>query len=98
MRKNAERRLAQLDLLDLIDALNARLARYEQETGRRPTSWEPLLERQWLRALPVDQDGLPLVIDPGTGRAALDRKSKYLPLPDEPEPARRAPPAPGGAS
>jgi hypothetical protein len=94
MRNNAELRLAQLDLLDLIDALNARLDRYEQETGRRATGWEPLLERRWLRAVPADQDGLPLVIDQATGRAALGPKSKYAPLPNEPEPARRSQPAP----
>jgi len=100
MRKNAQLRLDQLDLLDLTDALNARLARYAQETGRPATSWEALIERRWIRAVPVDQSGLPLVIDPVTGTATVDRKSKYFPLPNEPEPARRPrpAPAPGGGS
>jgi hypothetical protein len=100
MRKNAQLRLEQLDLLDLIDALNARLARYEQETGQRATSWEPLLERRWIRAVPTDQDGKPLLIDATTGRATVGRESKYYPLPNEPEPARRPAPAtaPGAGS
>lgn len=94
MRKNAQHRLEQLDLLDLIDALNLRLARYEQETGHRATDWAPLLERKWIRAIPADQDGKPLVIDATTGRATVDRESKYYPMPNEPEPARRPVPAP----
>ena len=93
MRKNAELRLEQLDLLDLVDALNARLAQYERETGQRATSWQPLFERGWLRATPTDQDGKPLVIDDASGRATVDRSSKYYPLPNEPEPARRSAPA-----
>ena len=100
MRKNAQHRLDQLDLLDLIDRLNAVLARYERDTGTRAMSWEPLVARGYVRRLPVDQDGMPLVIDPASGRATVDRKSKYYPLPNEPEPARReappAPPSPGG--
>jgi tetratricopeptide (TPR) repeat protein len=95
MRKNAQHRLDQLDLLDLIDRLNPLLARYERETGTRASGWEPLIERGWVRRLPVDQDDVPLVIDPASGRATVDRKSKYYPLPNEPEPARRStPPVP----
>jgi tetratricopeptide (TPR) repeat protein len=100
MRKNAQHRLDQLDLLDLIDRLNLVLARYERETGTRAMTWEPLIARGYVRRLPADQDGVPLVIDPASGRATVDRKSKYYPLPNEPEPARRqvppAPPSPQG--
>lgn len=96
MRKNAERRLEQLDLLDLIDRLDLALDRYAELAGARATSWQPLLDRGLLRAIPTDHDGLPLVVDPDTGRAALDRESKYYPLPSEPEPARRGLASPGG--
>jgi tetratricopeptide (TPR) repeat protein len=93
MRKNAQHRLDQLDLLDLIDRLNAVLTRYERETGTRATGWAPLVSRGWMRRTPEDQNGTPLVIDPVTGRATVDRTSKYYPLPNEPEPARRPAPA-----
>jgi hypothetical protein len=83
MRKNAEFRLAQLDILDLIDLLNRMLDRYAQVAGTRATTWAPLIARQWLSAIPTDPDGKPMVIDPH-GRAALDPSSKYSPLPDEP--------------
>ena len=89
MRRNARHRLDQLDLLDLIDALNGALDRYERETGTRAASWEPLIARGWVRAVPKDQDGAALVIDPATGRATVPKTSKYYPLPNEPEPARR---------
>lgn len=90
MRKAAERSLAQLDILDLIDQLNPVLDRYAQATGQRATTWAPLVEGGWLRGVPVDPDGLPLVIDPATGHATLSGKSKYFPLPDEPPPAQRS--------
>ena len=81
MRKNAEFRLAQLDILDAIDQLNAIVDRYEQITGARPTTWAPLVERNWLRAIPADPAGTPFVID-SHGRAALDPSSQYNPLAD----------------
>jgi hypothetical protein len=96
MRKNARHRLDQLDLLDLIDALDAALDRYARETGTRASTWEPLIARGWVRAVPKDQEGTALVIDPVTGRATVPTESKYFPLPNEPEPARRTPP-PGTA-
>jgi hypothetical protein len=95
MRKNAEFRLAQLDILDAIDQLNAMVDRYEQITGARPTTWAPLVERNWLRASPADPAGTPFIID-SHGRAALDPSSKYNPLPIEPESTR--PPGPGDDS
>ena len=93
MKKTAQWRLGQLDLLDLIDQLNPVLDRYAQATGSRATAWGPLVAGGWLRGVPVDPDGLPLVIDPLSRRAALDSRSTFFPLPDEPPPAVRPVPA-----
>jgi hypothetical protein len=101
IRKNAEFRLLQLDLLDTLDQLNALLDRHAALAGSRASSWDPLIARHWLRGVPTDPDGKPLVID-ATGRAAPDPGSMFLPLPTEPPPmprdlagddARRRPPA-----
>ena len=98
MRATAEWRLGQLDTLDLIDQLNPLLARFAQATGAPATSWAPLIERGWLRGVPTDPAGMPLVIDPATGHATVAGASKYFPLPDEPPPAIRpasSTPSPG---
>jgi hypothetical protein len=101
MRKTAEWRLTQLDILDVIDQLQILLDRYERETGTRARSWQPLIDRRMLRGVPSDPDGTPLVIDPATGRATVARTSRYYPLPDEPLSAtdtqRAEAPAPAGA-
>jgi len=94
MRNNAAFRLAQLDILDAIDQLNAILDRYQQVTGTRAMTWEPLVARNWLRAAPADPDGLPFTID-ASGRAVLDPASKYNPLPIEPASKQPAPDAAG---
>jgi tetratricopeptide (TPR) repeat protein len=77
MRKNAVRHLAELDLLDLVDAVNLRLDRDAQMRGARATTWTPLIQEGLLRSVPVDPDGVPLVIDPATGHATLPRESQY---------------------
>ena len=93
MKTTAQWRLGQLDVLDLIDQLNPVLDRYAVATGTRAASWEPLVAAGWLVGVPVDPDGLPLVIDRVSGHAALDPRSSFFPLPDEPPPAIRPVPA-----
>ncbi len=89
MKKTASWRLGQLDVLDVIDQLNPVLDRYARQTGSRATGWEPLVAGGWLRGVPTDPDGLPLIVHPSTGRAAIDPRSTFFPLPDEPPPAER---------
>ncbi len=96
MRKIAELRLMQLDILDGLDTLNAVLDRDAATTGSRATSWESLVARGVLRRVPTDPEGVPFLIDPATGRAALAPSSKYFPLPEEPGASRA--PAAGGAA
>ena len=94
MRTTAEWRLGQLDTLDILDQLNAMLDRQAQLTGSRASSWQPLIDRGWLRTVPTDPAGKALIIEP-SGRATVDPTSKYYPLPDEPPPFSR--PLPPGA-
>jgi hypothetical protein len=96
MKKTAQWRLGQLDVLDLIDQVNPVLDRYERSIGSRATDWQPLVAGGWLPGVPVDPDGVALVIDPQTGRATVNPKSPYYPLPDEPPPAVR--PVPGSGA
>lgn len=94
MRKTAEHRLVQLDILDELDRLDRALERASAESGARATSWEALARRGWLRRVPpTDPSGTPYVIDPQTGRATVDRRSPYYPLPTDSPPAE-APAAP----
>jgi hypothetical protein len=81
LRKSAERRLVQLDVMDAIDQLNARVDRYTARTGRPPGNWQELIAEEGLRRVPVDPTGEPLVIDPSTGRVTLSMRSGLWPLP-----------------
>lgn len=84
MRRTAEWRLGQLDTLDLIDQVNVVLERHTKATGTAAQTWEPLVSGGWLRGVPRDPSGTPLVIHPATLRATVDPSSTYFPLPDEP--------------
>jgi tetratricopeptide (TPR) repeat protein len=84
MRENAKHRLAQLDVMDEIDRLNDVLGQVSARIGHPVTSWDELGRRGILRRVPpVDPAGLPYVLDPLTGRAHLDPKSSFAPLPDD---------------
>jgi hypothetical protein len=91
VRDNAEFHLQQLDAVDAANQLTALVRRYEAETGARVTSFDPLVARGILPALPTDAYGAPFVIDPATGRVDLDARSRFHPLP------RFASDAPAGA-
>jgi hypothetical protein len=82
LRRIAEHRLVQLRVLDDLEALNARLSRVRDETGRPVTSWDGLSARAGLPGtLPVDPAGVPYVLDPVTGQASVSNRSPYYPLP-----------------
>ncbi len=81
LRDNARHRLTQLDALDEIDALTKLVDRFKQVTGRTPASWKDLLTAGWLRGIPADPSGTPLVMDPASGTITVDEQSKLFPLP-----------------
>lgn len=86
LKSNAEFRLMQLDAMDMLDALNAAAAQYAAREGHVATSWQALAPAVGLRSVPLDPTGVPLQINPETGRVTLGAESPLVPLPDEPPP------------
>ncbi len=84
LRRDAERRLLQLDALDQIDALTAIVGRARAAGVSAPWSWSLLFERGYLMQLPIDPTGTPYALDLTTGRVGLGRQSSLWPLPAEP--------------
>lgn len=88
LRRDAERQLAQLQVLDEIDALNAAIDRYRERRGTAPASWAEMIRDGGLRGVPVDPVGTPYALE--DGRASLSRGSTLWPLASEqPSESRR---------
>jgi hypothetical protein len=84
LRRDAARRLRQLDALDQIDQLRAVIARFAAGGGTRPYSWDALLRAGYLRRVPLDPDGVPYELGPWSGDVMLGESSPLQPLPAEP--------------
>jgi len=93
LRRDADRRLRQLDALDQIDQLSAVVDRARGAGVGAPWSWALLFERGLLLRLPVDPTGTPFAIDLTSGRVGVSRQSPLWPMPTEPVagPARGVP-------
>ena len=74
LRREAEKRLAQLKALDEIDALQKQVDEFVARNRRVPTRWN---------MAPRDPSGTPYEIDT-QGRVQLSRRSPLFPLPTEP--------------
>jgi tetratricopeptide (TPR) repeat protein len=83
LRRSAERALLQLDMLDTIDRIDAAIRRVPLSPGER-YSWAMLARRGGLRGVPLDPTGVPLLLDPDTGRVTVSPQSALSPMPDEP--------------
>jgi hypothetical protein len=81
LRRNAERRLLQIDALDLVDKIDAFIKRYPGPPGEQVT-WEALMRRTPLRQVPTDPTGTPIELDPATGRASVAKTSPLQPMPN----------------
>lgn len=81
-RKEAARRLRQLDAMDNLDQLRAIVDAYAKRYGTLPGTWTDLVRAGLLRGVPVDPAGLPYRLE--SGIVALDPQSPLLPLPKEP--------------
>lgn len=81
LRRNAQRRLAQIDALDQIDRLQQIVRRVPPPDGRY--SWGALVQRRVLRGIPLDPAGTPYEIDPVTGRVRVSSRSELFPMPDD---------------
>jgi len=81
LRKEADRRLIQLQALDMIDQLQRALDDYARRSGTTP-DWRTLVGSGLLRGIPVDPTGAPFdLID---GRVQLSKSSVLWPPPQEP--------------
>jgi len=90
LRRDAERRLAQLRALDDVDALQRVVDAYRRRAGRAPADWGALVRVGMLRGIPVDPAGTPYELT-GEGRVGVAASSTLSPLPTEPAP--QLPPA-----
>jgi hypothetical protein len=81
LRRNAERRLLQIDALDLIDQLEAFVKRFPGPPGESLT-WQGLMQRSPLRQIPTDPAGAPFDLDPVTGHVTVAKDSPLQPMPD----------------
>jgi hypothetical protein len=93
IRKDAARRLRQLDAMDALDGLRNVLGQYRQSGGAMPVTWESLVRAGHLRAIPVDPDGFVYSLGPYSGDVALGDGSTLAPLPKEPPPGATTPAA-----
>lgn len=89
-RREATKRLLQLDALDEIDQLRVVVDRYMTRSGLPPADWTVLVREGFLRALPQDPAGTPYFLDSENGFVTVSRDSPLFPLPIEP-PASQAP-------
>jgi hypothetical protein len=81
VRREAQRRLIQLQALDMIDGLQRALDDYARRTGTKP-DWRTLVGSRLLQGIPVDPTGTPFdLID---GRVQLSKSSPLWPPPEEP--------------
>lgn len=90
LRRDAERRLLQLQALDDIDALQRLLDEVAKRGLAVGSDWSQLVERRILPAVPADPGGTPYEIG-ADGRVRLSERSTLFPLPSEPQ--RLAPPS-----
>lgn len=81
LRRDARRRLQQLDALDQVDQLQALVRLYASRTGTFPASWETLVRVRYIRSIPVDPTGTAYTLDSQTGVVAVSPDSPLQPLP-----------------
>jgi hypothetical protein len=83
LRRDAERRLAQLRALDEIDRLQDVVDRFARPAGEPPSGWAGLVRARVLPGVPLDPARAPYELS-AEGRVRLSRASPLWPLPEEP--------------
>jgi hypothetical protein len=81
LRKEADRRLLQLQALDMVDALQRAVDGYARRSGGR-ADWQALVRARILRGIPLDPTGTPFELT--NGRVQLSKSSSLWPPPQEP--------------
>jgi tetratricopeptide (TPR) repeat protein len=88
IRQAAVRAIAQLDVIDFIEAVQARVEAYYAARGVYPGGWADLQREGYIRGVPRDSTGTPLVYDAATRTVTLSPSSPLSPLPRSFPPAR----------
>ena len=84
LRKDAEKRLMQLDAMDFMSELQSRLDRYYAGSRAKTRDWAVLIRAGIVPGVPADAAGVPYEIDEA-GRVQLSSRSPLFPLPEEPQ-------------
>jgi len=84
LRREANRRLLQLDALDQLGRLRVITREFASRTGTPAGSWPALVRAGLLRGVPIDPTGVPYELDPATGWVTVSTSSSLFPLPAEP--------------
>jgi hypothetical protein len=84
LRRDAERRLMQLDVMDFMQELQRTVDAWVRAGGTSQDGWEPLIRARVIRGLPADPTGTPFELD-RSGTVMLSSRSPLYPLPDEPK-------------
>jgi hypothetical protein len=84
LRRDADRRLAQLRALDQIDEMQRKVDAYRSGTGQTPADWTALVRAGVFPGVPADPTltRYELTAD---GRVQLSQSSALWPLPEEPQ-------------
>ena len=83
LRRDAARRLQQLDAIDQIAELERRIAVYERTFGDPPPTWQHMIDAGYLRELPRDPAGREYLLNPWWGDVTVSPESPIWPLPTE---------------
>jgi hypothetical protein len=92
LRKDADRRLAQLRALDDIDALQRSVDQVAARVGQAPADWAALMRARAVPGVPVDPSGTPYELTPD-GHVRLSQSSPLWPPPVEPQQLQTLPPS-----
>lgn len=87
LRRDAVRRLQQLDAVDAIELLQRVVDDWIAAGAGKPYSWQSLVRAGRLRGVPADPQGVVFSLDPSTGAVDVAADSPLRPLP-----AQAAPP------
>lgn len=89
LKRDAARRLQQLDALDARDALQRVVGQFIEAGGRKPYAWEALVRAGRLRGVPRDPTGAVFDLEPQSGDVDVAADSTLRPLPADSLPPER---------
>jgi hypothetical protein len=80
IRREAARRLQQLDAIDQIAVLEQHAWVFQDRFRALPRAWQDLERAGLVTGIPLDPAGVPYVLDPTSGAVDVSRESPLWPL------------------